>query len=140
MASAVLYTFTGTVPSKKNGRRWIQRGKRRYSVPSATYELWERSHRAALRARFGPLNLTNYTLELWFYLPDNRVRDLDNILTSILDCLKTATVIADDRWQFMAAPPILNQPQIDAHYPRVEIRIAYQNGRMNDGVLDPSIR
>jgi Holliday junction resolvase RusA-like endonuclease len=119
----IKYTFVGTVPSKKNNRRWVQRGKRRYSIPSVAYERWEKAHKAALMAKFSVLHLTNYAVEIWFYMPNNVVRDTDNILTSILDCLKAAGIIADDRWQYMSRPPVMHQPEIDPENPRVEIVI-----------------
>jgi Holliday junction resolvase RusA-like endonuclease len=121
----IKYTFIGTVPSKKNNRRWVQRGKRRYSIPSASYERWEKAHKAALGAKFSDLCLRNYAIEVWFYMPDNKVRDTDNILTSIQDCLKAARIIADDRWQYMSKPPTLHQPVIDPENPRVEIVITH---------------
>lgn len=123
----IKYTFYGTVPSKKNNRRWIQRGKRKFSVPSLAYESWERSHKVAMKAKFNSLKLTQFAIEIWFYFPNNQVKDTDNILTSIQDCLKAAGVIADDRWQYMTLPPVMNQPVIDPENPRVEITISYDN-------------
>jgi Holliday junction resolvase RusA-like endonuclease len=48
---------------------------------------------------------------------------MDNILTSIQDCLKRAGIIKDDRWQCMSEPPRLFQPIIDRDNPRVEVLI-----------------
>lgn len=117
------YTFFGNCPSKKNGRRRIQRGKSQFSVPSAAYQAWEIAHKAALKAKFGTPNLTRFQIEIWPYYPNNRLRDTDNLETSILDCLKAAGIIKDDRWQYHISPPIVHQPKIDPINPRVEIKI-----------------
>jgi len=117
--------FYGRIPSKKNNRRIIKKGTRKFSVPSAAYEAWELCEVARLKATLNQPKLTNFSLEITPFLPDNGVRDTDNLLTSILDCLKTAGVIKDDRWQCMTTPPKVNQPTIDRLNPRVEVTISY---------------
>ena len=119
------YTFYGNAPSKKNGRRWIQRGKRKFSIPSAAYESWEKSHVAALKAQFQNPKLVGFWIEIKPFFPDNRQRDTDNLETSILDCLKAAGLIKDDRWQYHRKPPTVRQPVIDSLNPRVEVVIYY---------------
>ena len=115
--------FYGSVPSKKNSRRWIKRGNRNYSVPSAAYEAWEKCEVARLKALFHSPKFDHYSLEVTPYLPDNRVRDTDNVLTSIQDCLKASGIIKDDKWQFMTVPPKVNQPIIDRLNPRIEVTV-----------------
>jgi Holliday junction resolvase RusA-like endonuclease len=122
----IKYTFYGSVPSKKNNRRWIQRGRRKFSVPSLAYESWERAHIPALKTLVGSPELIGFSLEIKPYLPNNRVRDADNILTSILDCLVAAKTIKDDRWQYTGLM-LVRQPVIDSINPRVEIVISYEN-------------
>jgi Holliday junction resolvase RusA-like endonuclease len=132
------YIFFGNVPSKKNGRRVIQRGSRPFSVPSVAYESWEKAHKAALKAKFKSPNLVGFQIEITPYFANNRLRDTDNLETSILDCLKAGGVIKDDRWQYHTGPPIVNQPQVDPVNPRVEIAISYggtnSSGEGNRGV------
>ena len=122
----ITYTFYGNVPSKKNGRRWIKRGIKKYSVPSAEYTSWEKSHIPILKHHFKSPLLTGFSIEVRPYFPDNRMRDTDNLLTSVLDCLKAAGVIKDDRWQFHKSPPVVHQPIIDPENPRVEIVINHE--------------
>jgi Holliday junction resolvase RusA-like endonuclease len=117
--------FYGRVPSKKNGKTWVKRGNRRFLVPSQEYTNWESSEVARLKALHGSPMLEKYSLELSIFLPSASVRDVDNILTSIQDCLKAAGVIKDDRWTMMVHPPKLNQPVIDRVNPRVEVVISY---------------
>lgn len=119
----IAYTFFGPVPSKKNGKRSVQRGSKKFWIPSAAYESWERAERAKLIATIGKLNLKSFAIEISPFFANNAVRDTDNVLTSIQDCLKAAGVIADDRWQFMLRPPQIHQPQIDRENPRVELLI-----------------
>lgn len=113
--------FYGNVPSKKNGRRWVQRGGRKFSVPSAAHEAWERDELLRLKVECGQPKLPRYRLEAAIYYPDNRRRDADNTLTSIQDVLVKAGILADDRWQNMIAQPLVHQPQIDRLNPRVEV-------------------
>jgi Holliday junction resolvase RusA-like endonuclease len=119
-------TFYGRVPSKKNGKKWIKRGGKKFLVPSQEYTNWENSEVARLKALHDSPMLVGYSLELSMFLPDARVRDTDNILTSVQDCLKAAGIVKDDRWTMMSSPPKLNQPVIDKVNPRVEVVINYE--------------
>ena len=132
------YTFFGPVmPSKKNGKQKIRRGGREFWVPSKAYTRWEKAHVAALMAKFGQPKLPKFRLEIWPYYVSNIVRDTDNTLTSVLDCLKKAGIIKDDSWQCQSVQPIVHQPTIDKVNPRVEIRVygearTEQAGRSTD--------
>jgi Holliday junction resolvase RusA-like endonuclease len=117
--------FYGRVPSKKNGKTWIRRGSRKFLVPSQEYTNWEKSEVARLKALHGSPMLDKYSLELSIFLPSTSVRDVDNILTSVQDCLKAAEIIKDDRWTMMVHPPRLNQPIVDKMNPRVEVTVSY---------------
>lgn len=117
------YTFIGNVPSKKNGREWVQRGGKRYLTPSAAYKKWEKSHVPILKHKFKSPKFEKFHIEIQIYYPNNRVRDTDNLETSILDCLKKADVIKDDRWQCQDPPPLVRQPIIDKENPRVELKL-----------------
>jgi Holliday junction resolvase RusA-like endonuclease len=117
--------FFGNVPSKKNGKQWIQRGKKRYLVPSAAYTAWERSELARLKATVTERKLTGFHITIAAHFPDNRIHDLDNLECSIMDCLKSSGIIKDDSWQCMSSPTTKLQPTIDRLNPRVEITIIY---------------
>lgn len=113
--------FYGNVPTKKNNRRLIQRGRRRISLPSLAYTQWERAESARLKALHGAPKLDRYRVVLRIYYPDNKVRDADNTLTSVMDCLKAAGLIKDDRHQYQIAPPKIESVSIDRENPRVEV-------------------
>lgn len=118
-------TFFGNVPSKKNGKEWIQRGKKRYLVPSASYTTWERSELARLKATVSERKLVGFHITIAAHFPDNRTHDLDNLECSIMDCLKSSGIIKDDKWQCMSSPTTKLQPTIDRLNPRVEVTITY---------------
>jgi Holliday junction resolvase RusA-like endonuclease len=103
----------------------VQRGRTKFLIPSAAYESWERAHKPILNHQFKSPKLTGVSIEVRPFFPDNRLRDTDNLLTSILDCLKDSGVIKDDRWQYHRSPPVVHQPVIDSENPRVEIVISY---------------
>lgn len=112
-------TFWGPVPSKKNGTRTIQRGGKKFQVPSVEFEAWSKCEIPRLKAQYGSPKLVNFALELIPYLPSRRARDMDNLNTSILDTLKGGGIIKDDRHQCMAAQPWIHDPEIDPRNPRV---------------------
>lgn len=122
------YTFFGPVmPSKKNGKKKVRRGKRDFMVPSDAYQAWEKHHKAALLAKFKSPKLDSFCIEVWPYYVSDIVRDTDNTVTSILDCLKAGGVIKDDRHQYQTAQPFTHQPVIDPENPRVEIVIKWDS-------------
>ena len=55
----------------------------------------------------GPLS-GRQEISIIFYMKDNRRRDLDNLLTSVLDSLVRANILEDDSWQH----PIVTGKQI----------------------------
>jgi Holliday junction resolvase RusA-like endonuclease len=118
-------TFFGNVPSKKNGGRMVQRGRKRYRLPSLAYCSWERSELATLKATVTERKLVGFHVTIAAHFPDNRTRDLDNLECSIMDCLKSAEIIKDDKWQCMSSPTTKIQPAIDKLNPRVEVTITY---------------
>jgi Holliday junction resolvase RusA-like endonuclease len=86
----------GTVPSKKNGRRFVVAGGRVRSMPSLNYEAW---HTAALwqLKKVKPYS-GEYpvTVSISLYFATKHRKDLDNVASSILDTLVDAGIIVDD--------------------------------------------
>lgn len=118
-------TFFGNVPSKKTDQRVLKRGKRSFIAPSIVYCNWEKSESARLKAIIPERNLTGYHLTLSIYYPNNKVRDEDNTLASIKDCIKTAKITKDDNWQGQSKLPTFDHVGIDRLNPRVEVIINY---------------
>lgn len=94
------YKLTGETPSKKNSRIGLRSGK---NIPSERYQKWKKAKHIELLHQgilCPPLDKP-LTIEFFFHHSDNRTRDTDNQISSILDLLKDAKVIKDDNWQIV---------------------------------------
>lgn len=92
--------LAGHVPSKKNSKRWLKRGKRVFSVPSEAHEAWHEEQLWALKSQWAPgttLHLVE-RIALTFHAADARRNDLSNKAESVMDLLVDAGVLADDSW------------------------------------------
>lgn len=102
------YIFHGEVVPKKNSRVVCRKSGK--SFPNKRYIAWQKEALVQI-ARAGkpqkPIALCNLTLTL--YHADNRGRDADNALSSVLDALVDAGVIEDDRWQVVRAIKVENK-------------------------------
>lgn len=94
------YRLTGETPSKKNNRIGLRSGK---NIPSERYQKWKKAKYIELlhQGIVCPPLEKPLTIEFFFYHTDNRTRDTDNQISSILDLLKDAKVIKDDNWQIV---------------------------------------
>jgi Holliday junction resolvase RusA-like endonuclease len=86
------FSLAGKIPSKKNSKM-IARGriitKPQYQVYLASV-VWQ-----CKSIWVGSPPLTNCDVDLLFFISNSR-QDLDNMQSSLLDCLKIARVISDD--------------------------------------------
>lgn len=65
---------------------------------SADYEAWRAPAAWEARVQAGPKKITGqFKLTAHFVRPDNRHRDLDNLLKALLDALQHGGVIANDK-------------------------------------------
>lgn len=125
-------TILGKVPSKKNSRVTTRSGR---TFPNKTYVEWEKSAIKQIEAQ-GWVRPETYPvrLECYFYMPDMVGRDMDNMLSSVLDVLKDEkkrkdgsmvivrhSVLQDDSWKHIN--PIHLVAKLDKSNPRVEIFI-----------------
>ena len=116
MPKKVLHlTVLGQIPSKKNSR--VSAG--RFTVAGPRYRAWEESAGFQLLAHQGKM-LSGIDAQLEFWMPDNRARDLDNMVTSVFDMLKRSKIIKDDSWQCIPAF-YARAAGIDKERPRCEI-------------------
>ncbi|MBR1722814.1 MAG: RusA family crossover junction endodeoxyribonuclease [Treponema sp.] len=119
------YTFIlrGEVPAKKNSRQTLKNGK---TIPSKNYQKW---HENALFQLIFQRNsqkireLLSEPLELHvtFCHGDLRRRDSDNSLSSVLDTLTDARILADDSWTICRKIVIENE--YEKNKPSCEIKI-----------------
>ena len=92
-------TLLGNVPAKKNSKRLISRGGRRFFVPSQLHEDWHTEQLwklTSVKERFQRAKVS-----VVFYFPDRRRKDLSNALESVLDLLVDAEILADDSWEHL---------------------------------------
>lgn len=98
----IQFKITGRIPSKKNSKNIIRRGRRSFLIPSNNHTAWENEHlyelREMVRDEIYPLQKVSQ-IKLHFIFPDKRVADLTNKAESIMDLLVKAGVISDDSWK-----------------------------------------
>lgn len=90
--------INGQCPAKKNSRIGIVRNGRVMNFPSKIYSEWEKSALWQLKGQ-PPVEEYPISMTVIFYVRDNRSRDMDNMLPSIMDCLQKAEILADDDWK-----------------------------------------
>lgn len=110
-------TLTGRIPSKKNSKIMVCRGKTPMLLPSAKYTEW---HKDAMLQLKGVDKIDKDILFLTFYSPDKRPSDLSNKTESIMDLLVDAGLIEDDNW-FVIKKLVLIFGGVDKDNPRCEI-------------------
>lgn len=97
------FKLSGPVPSKKNSRlNFCGKGGRIVSLPGEAYTKWHRQNIPTARTvaiSSGLQKNKPYSISISVVFKDRRRRDLDNILSSILDLLVDAGVLPDDCWE-----------------------------------------
>lgn len=90
----------GTIPRKKNNKLLVKRGNS--TIPITKPEIQNRLNEIK-RAMAGNKYSGEYpvTVEIVFWIKDNRRRDLDNMASSVLDCLVESGVIEDDSTKYV---------------------------------------
>lgn len=120
------FTITGETPSKKNSKRWAQRGSRRVLLPSENHEAWHQDAGYQLKRQArpsSPIALASVAVDL--YPGTARKGDLTNKAESIMDLLVDVGVLEDDNWH--AVPKLtLRMRSIDRGNPRAEITVTPQ--------------
>ena len=127
MIEFILY---GRIPSKKNSRTIIVRGKRPFSVPSSNYKKWHKKASAYIhifkyKHSFKPEEIMYEPacdVTLVFFMPDNRKTDLTNKAESVMDLLVDTRIIIDDCWQIVNSLSLV-AAGIDKTNPRCEVLI-----------------
>lgn len=114
----------GETPPKKNSR--ITNTHTGRTFPNPRYVKWHDSvinelHYLLLRKKIKSFIGKKVKLTLTFFHGDLRTRDSDNQLSSILDTLKDAKIITDDRWQVV--PRKIVNDEYDKGNARCEIEL-----------------
>lgn len=100
MAQISYYKLTGETPSKKNSRQVFRGGK---NIPSKNYLMWLKRAEIEIfrQGILVPAITCPIEIKLTFHHKDERTRDTDNQVSSILDLLKGIKVIKDDNWKIV---------------------------------------
>ena len=112
----------GTVPSKKNSKRRVQRGAHVFMIPSENHEIWHRQQMLFLRSWNDAPMPKLESVTLTFYVADKRKADLSNKAESVMDLLVDAGVILDDNY-FVVPELHLLLGGVDKKSSRVEIEL-----------------
>jgi Holliday junction resolvase RusA-like endonuclease len=109
--------ISGRIPSKKNSKIMVCRGKFPMLLPSQKYTEW---HKDAVIQLKGKSIIKSNKIKLTFYPPDKRPADLSNKTESIMDLLVDCGLIEDDNW-YVISELTLIFGGTDKDYPRCEI-------------------
>lgn len=121
---AIKIIFDGIPPSKKNSKKWIYRGGRKYLVPSDNHQAWHERvswELKRVKTKFKTVSL----IKIVFYPTDRIKRDKTNVAESIMDFLKDMAIIPDDNW-FIVTEINLKFGGVVKENPRVEVEIQGQ--------------
>jgi Holliday junction resolvase RusA-like endonuclease len=115
-----MITLYGQVPSLKNNKQLFinKRTGKHFITSSKSSKDWT-SEAINQLAFTKPIKDYPILLHATFYCKDNRRRDLDNMLSTVLDALRHAGILEDDSWQFI--PKIVVAGLLDKENPRVEL-------------------
>lgn len=118
-------TITGRIPSKKNSKRVVCRGKRPVVLNQDGYDDWHEEASWQIKQFIPDTPLQKCkSISLTFTFPDNRRPDLTNKAESIMDLLVDMRVIEDDCWQ-VTGDVILTSAGVDKNNPHVKVIISY---------------
>lgn len=120
--------LTGRIPSKKNSKRWIFRGGRKFLVPSVNYDIWHEEKMWELKKYINSVKnpITRCQIEVTIFFPDNIKSDLSNKAESIMDLLVDANVLEDDNHKVCYDLHMISGG-VDKENPRAIIIINYEN-------------
>lgn len=114
----VKFSITGRIPSKKNSKIIICRGKYPTMLPSKAHQEWHRE--ASRQLNQTPKCKEIAEISIIIFAPDKRKGDLTNKAESLLDLLVDNGIIQDDNW-FEIPKLTLIFGGIDVKTPRAEI-------------------
>ncbi len=105
------FEIDGETPAKKNSRITLRNGK---TIPSKKYQEWHSSAYAQVFAQKVQQKITeplNKRLKILvtFVHKDQRRRDSDNSLSSLLDLFQDVGILADDNWKIVRRIEIDNK-------------------------------
>lgn len=117
--------LTGRIPSKKNSKIMVCRGKFPMLLPSQKYTEWHKEATLQLIKQKVPKNQINHacSISVRFYFPDKRATDLSNKFESIADLLVDYGYIKDDNHTILTSVTLVSGG-VDPKNPRAEINFS----------------
>lgn len=96
-------TLEGTIPSKKNSKRIVGRGKRMFIISSKNYLEWEKEKADEIYGQLDEITAitTPIRLSITFSSSTKRKWDLSNKVESIQDLLVKVGILEDDNWSIV---------------------------------------
>jgi len=101
----MIINLRGRIPSKKNSKIMVCRGRFPILLPSKAHKEWNEAQMWLLKGKTPPKPLEYVKIDITLIAPDKRATDLSNKAESIMDLLVDANYIKDDNWFCV---PILN--------------------------------
>ena len=101
----MIIKIEGRIPSKKNSKIMVCRGRFPILLSSKAYKEWNEAQMWLLKGKTPPKPLDNVKIDITLIAPDKRATDLSNKAESIMDLLVDASYIKDDNWFCV---PVLN--------------------------------
>jgi len=122
-AEVINITLLGRIPSKKNSKMIVCRGRRPMLLPSEKHREWHIDASNQLRKQKVPRNkIEKFDVHVWFYAPDIRKADASNKWESVGDLLVDNEIIKDDSW-WNIQELCIHTVELDRENPRVELEL-----------------
>ena len=112
----------GRIPSKKNSKIIVCRGKFPLLLPSKKYQEWHKEATSQIKRLVPEKPIESCSVILTLYAPDKRKADLTNKAESIMDLLVDNSFLLDDNW-FVVKSLRLIFGGVDRENPRVIVDI-----------------
>ncbi len=119
----MIIEIPGQTRSKKNSKRILGRGKKKFIGASALYMKWAKEAQEWLEFKgFEPWPY-DYPIEIKFfvYRENKRRFDWDNIICGSLDVLQQTKIIKQD--DMVHVIPVISGWAVDKHNPRVILKL-----------------
>ena len=116
------FTIFGRIPSKKNSRTIVMRGKYPLSIPSKNYNEWHIEQSWVLKKYVPAKPIDCCTVVITLFKPDRRRTDLINKGESIQDTLVDIGMLRDDDDTCITSLHMVSGG-VDKENPRAEVEI-----------------
>ena len=117
-------TILGQTPAQKNSKQifYNKATGKPFITSNDTVKSWQKTAAIQLNSMYQRDTFTKrVVVDYYFYVKDNRKRDIDNMVASINDALQAGGILEGDNWQLLEIGSA--KAEIDKENPRAEITI-----------------